>query len=95
MKHLLPLFIYPASPEFTPAKYLDPMATPALAAQTSLFVGNLDRRVYRQLLERVFSLAGPVTQCHVVFDKNTGISSGFGFVDYADHTTAQAAMEKS
>lgn len=70
------------------------MATPALAAQTSLFVGNLDRRVYRQLLERVFSLAGPVTQCHVVFDKNTGISSGFGFVDYADHTTAQAAMEK-
>ncbi|KAI0563533.1 TIA1 cytotoxic granule-associated RNA binding protein [Gracilaria domingensis] len=70
------------------------MATPALAAQTSLFVGNLDPRVYRQLLHEVFSLAGPVTQCHVVFDKNTGVSSGFGFVDYADHATAQAAMEK-
>lgn len=69
------------------------MATPALASQTSLFIGNLDPRVYRQLLHEVFSLAGPVTQCHVVFDKATGISSGFGFVDYADHATAQKAME--
>lgn len=70
------------------------MATPSLAAQTSLFVGNLDPRVYRELLSDVFSLAGPVTQCHIVFDKATGQSSGFGFVDFEDHETAQAAMEK-
>lgn len=61
---------------------------------TSLFVGNLDPRVYRQLLAEIFALAGPVTQCHIVFDKTTGLSSGFGFVDYPDHPTAQAAMDK-
>lgn len=61
---------------------------------TSLFVGNLDARVYRELLEEVFSLGGKVTQCHIVFDKSTGLSSGFGFVDYDDNATAQAAMEK-
>lgn len=63
-------------------------------ALTSLFVGNLDARVYRELLEEIFSLGGKVTQCHVVFDKATGMSSGFGFVDYEDNATAQAAMEK-
>lgn len=63
-------------------------------ASTSLFVGNLDSRVYRELLEEIFSLAGKVSQCHVVFDKATGMSSGFGFVDYDDSETAQAAMDK-
>lgn len=70
------------------------MSVPNAAAQTSLFVGNLDSRVYRELLTEIFSLAGPVAQCHIVFDKATGLSSGFGFIDYADHETAQAAMEK-
>lgn len=64
------------------------------ASLTSLFVGNLDTRVYRELLTEIFSLAGDVTQCHVVYDKNTGVSSGFGFVQYDDHSTAEAAMDK-
>lgn len=62
--------------------------------QTSLFVGNLDPRVYRQLLSEIFSLAGPVTSSHIVFNKTTGQSSGYGFVHYADHDTAQAAIQK-
>lgn len=61
---------------------------------TSLFVGNLDNRVYRELLTEVFSLAGEVVQCHIVFDKNTGESSGFGFVEFKDNGDAQSAMEK-
>lgn len=62
--------------------------------QTSLFVGNLDPLVYRELLTEIFSLAGPVTQCHIVYDKVSGKSSGFGFVDFSTHTIAQSAMEK-
>lgn len=57
-------------------------------------MGNLDPRVYRELLTEIFSLAGRVTQCHVVYDKTTGLSSGFGFVHYEDHETAEAAMDK-
>ena len=68
------------------------MTTPQ--QQTSLFVGNLDVRVYRELLAEIFSLAGTVVQCHVVYDRTTGVSSGFGFVDYPDHETAKAAMDK-
>lgn len=63
-------------------------------SQTSLFVGNLDQRVYRELLTQVFSQAGRVTQCHIVYDKTTGQSSGFGFVHYEDHATAESAMER-
>lgn len=70
------------------------MTSSGNALPTSLFVGNLDPRVYRELLEEIFSLGGKVTQCHVVFDKGTGLSSGFGFVDYEDNATAQAAMDK-
>lgn len=70
------------------------MTSSGTALPTSLFVGNLDARVYRELLEEVFSLGGKVTQCHVVFDKARGVSSGFGFVDYEDNATAQAAMDK-
>lgn len=69
-------------------------ANPTNASLTSLFVGNLDPRVYRELLTEIFSLAGHVTQCHVVYDKTTGLSSGFGFVHYEDHATAEAAMDK-
>lgn len=67
---------------------------PQQQQHTSLFVGNLDGRVYRELLSNIFSLAGRVTQCHVVYDKTTGQSSGFGFVHYEDHATAEAAMDK-
>lgn len=70
------------------------MTTSDTTGPTSLFVGNLDPRVYRELLTEIFSLAGRVSQCHVVFDKSTGLSSGFGFVDYDDNETAQAAMDK-
>lgn len=69
-------------------------AQPNQANLTSLFVGNLDTRVYRELLIEIFSLAGRITQCHVVYDKTTGLSSGFGFVQYEDHKTAESAMEK-
>lgn len=70
------------------------MASGASGGGTSLYVGNLDPRVYRELLEEIFSLAGKIVLCHVVFDKVTGVSNGFGFVEFEDHATASAAMEK-
>lgn len=70
------------------------MAAPAPPADggNSLYVGSLDPRVCTELLEEIFTLAGKVVLCRVVADRQTGTSMRFGFVDYADHLTAQRAL---
>ncbi len=65
---------------------------PATDGSNSLYVGSLDPRVCTELLEEVFTLAGKVVLCRVVADRSTGASMRFGFVDYADHETAQKAL---
>jgi len=58
----------------------------------SLYVGNLSERVVEPLLYEIFSSLGPVESCKLIKDKNTGESSGYGFVDYYDHRTAALAL---
>ncbi len=57
---------------------------------TNLFVGNLPYDVDDSQLSAVFSQAGTVTSAHVVTDKFTGQSRGYGFVEMS--TDAEAAQ---
>lgn len=68
-------------------------SAPPIDGGNSLYVGSLDPRVCTELLEEIFGLAGRVVLCRVVADRQTGASMRFGFVDYADHGTAQRALE--
>jgi len=43
-------------------------------------------------LYEIFSTIGPIEGCKVIKDKN-GQSSGYGFVDYYDHLTADRALQ--
>ncbi|XP_059614831.1 SRA stem-loop-interacting RNA-binding protein, mitochondrial [Phlebotomus argentipes] len=45
-----------------------------------LFVGNIPWTVGTRELRLYFSEFGRVLQANVVFDKNTGLSQGYGFV---------------
>lgn len=87
----MPLLSFPPS-SFTPAMP-PPVSAPPSANASSLYVGGLDARVCTELLHDVFSLAGTVTLCRVVSDKHSGVSMGFGFVDYPDHATALKAQQ--
>ena len=59
-----------------------------------LYVGNLSFRVTSEDLQEYFGAAGPVESAHVVMDRETGRSRGFGFVEMASEDAATAAISQ-
>jgi len=59
-----------------------------------LYVGNLSFRVTSEDLQEYFGSAGAVESANVVFDRETGRSRGFGFVEMADSAQGRTACEK-
>lgn len=57
-----------------------------------LYVGNLSFRVTSEDLQEHFATAGAVESANVVYDRETGRSRGFGFVEMADDSSATAAI---
>jgi len=57
-----------------------------------LYVGNLSFRVTSEDLQEHFTAAGAVESANVVYDRETGRSRGFGFVEMADDDAANAAI---
>jgi RNA recognition motif-containing protein len=57
-----------------------------------LYVGNLSFRVTSEDLQEHFATAGAVESANVVYDRETGRSRGFGFVEMADEDAANAAI---
>ena len=57
-----------------------------------LYVGNLSFRVTSEDLQEHFGAAGAVESANVVYDRETGRSRGFGFVEMADEEAANAAI---
>ena len=48
-----------------------------------LYVGNLSFHTTTDVLRQAFAGAGEVTDAHVVTDRETGRSRGFGFITMA------------
>src|SRR5262245_53176870 len=57
-----------------------------------LYVGNLSFRVTSEDLQEHFGTAGTVESANVVFDRETGRSRGFGFVEMASEDDANNAI---
>ena len=62
--------------------------------QNRLFVGNLPYQAMEADLQDYFSQAGVVTSVNVMFDKVTGKSRGFAFVEYATAEEADKAVQQ-
>ena len=60
---------------------------------TRLFVGNLSFQTLEQDIQDHFSQAGSVTSVNLMFDKFTGKSRGFAFVELASPEEANKAVE--
>ena len=59
-----------------------------------LYVGNLSYDSSEESLRTAFSQDGRnVTEVHVMTDRETGRPRGFGFIEMADETDAQAAIQ--
>jgi RNA recognition motif-containing protein len=59
-----------------------------------VFVGSLSFKTDNAGLSAYFASVGTVTKADVIFDKMTGKSKGFGFVEYSSEEEARAAVEK-
>ncbi|MCC7387140.1 MAG: RNA-binding protein [Phycisphaerales bacterium] len=57
-----------------------------------LYVGNLSFDTSEQQLRELFSPHGEVTSAALVMDRDTGRPRGFGFVEFASASSAQAAI---
>lgn len=58
-----------------------------------LYVGNLSYETDTESLRQAFASAGEVTDAHVVMDRESGRSRGFGFVTMASADLAKKAIE--
>ena len=59
---------------------------------SKLYCGNLSYSISSSDLEQLFSQFGTVESAQVILDHDTGRSKGFGFVEMASQTEAQAAI---
>jgi RNA recognition motif-containing protein len=59
----------------------------------NIYVGNLPYSTTDEDLRAAFAAYGSVTSARVVFDRETGRSRGFGFVEMANSSEALAAIE--
>lgn len=59
---------------------------------TNVYVGNLTFATNSADLEHLFADHGEVTSAHVITDRDSGRSRGFGFVEMASSEEAQTAI---
>ena len=59
----------------------------------NIYVGNLSYEVSDKDLETAFAQYGQITSARIVMDRDTNRPRGFGFVEMANKTEAQAAMQ--
>ncbi len=61
-------------------------------ATSKLYIGNLDTLITSDDLSALFTGAGRVVSAHVMTDRDTGRSRGFGFVEMASEAEALQAI---
>ncbi len=58
----------------------------------NIYVGNLSFNVSGEELEGMFTEFGDVVSANVITDRETGRSRGFGFVEMAEDSAAESAI---
>lgn len=59
-----------------------------------LYVGGLSFDTSDNTLENLFSQVGPVDSARVIFDRDSGRSKGFGFVEMSNDSDAENAISQ-
>ena len=60
----------------------------------NIYVGNLSRELTEDELRQAFEAFGQVTSVNIIKDRYSGESRGFGFVEMATKSEAQAAINE-
>jgi RNA recognition motif-containing protein len=60
----------------------------------NIFVAKLSSKTKSEDLEQLFKQFGEVTSAKVIFDRHTGFSKRYGFVEMPDEQAGYEAIEK-
>ncbi len=60
----------------------------------NIYVGNLSYDTDEHSLRKVFEKYGSVDSVNIIFDKFSGRSKGFGFIEMPDNSEAQKAIDE-
>ncbi len=60
----------------------------------NIYVGNLSYDLTDQDLKEIFSEFGEVTKVSLIMDRDTGRPKGFGFVEMAEDSAGQSAIDE-
>lgn len=88
----LPLAGYPVTIQPTNYPPTKPTTTPSSADSMRLYIGSLQYAVTEVDLRPIFAAIGPLDSIEVHKDSATGVSKGFGFVQYRHKADAELAM---
>lgn len=58
-----------------------------------VFVGNIPWTIGNRELKQFFTKFGPVAQVNVIFDKKTGVSKGYGFVQFVKKDSIESVKD--
>ncbi len=61
-------------------------------ANNKVYVGNLNYNTTEDQLQDLFKEYGEVQSCNIIFDRYSGRSKGFGFVEMESADAASAAI---
>lgn len=59
----------------------------------NIYVANINWKTKDESLEALFARYGEVSSAHIITDRETGRSRGFGFVEMPDEEQGQAAID--
>ena len=59
---------------------------------TNIYIKNIPLEITSQNLEALFQQYGTVTLAQIIFDRHSGYSRGFGFVEMNDDTEAHNSI---
>ena len=62
-------------------------------SECRVFVGGLGPKVDEGVLRDFFAPFGQVLECKIIYDRETGKSKGFGFIDFKEHESAIGAVD--
>lgn len=58
-----------------------------------IYIGNLSFQTTEQALSALFEQIGPVESVHIITDRDTGQSKGFGFIEMRDDDAEKAIAQ--